>query len=187
MEGNICCRTGGYGEGFISKGDNDIVNNIVADLRPEQRHRGYIVFPYGEITRVTNRTQHPLQPPQRPGPLLPRPSRQPARRTAPTARCPGRPQHLLLHGGRPLGGRTSQDAASAGQRKHSRRGRPAVRGHRQRRLPLPARLAGRRSWESSRWTRRRRASCRPIASDSWADGSPRGSARPGKYFAGQLR
>ena len=50
MEGNICCRTGGYGEGFISKGDNDIVNNVIADLRPPGRHRGYIVFPYGDIT-----------------------------------------------------------------------------------------------------------------------------------------
>jgi chitobiase/beta-hexosaminidase-like protein/parallel beta helix pectate lyase-like protein len=50
MEGNICCRTGGYGEGFISKGDNDIVSNVIADLRPLQRHRGYIVFPYGNIT-----------------------------------------------------------------------------------------------------------------------------------------
>lgn len=50
MEGNICCRTGGYGEGFISKGDNDIVNNVIADLRPVGRHRGYIVFPYGDIT-----------------------------------------------------------------------------------------------------------------------------------------
>lgn len=50
MEGNICCRTGGYGEGIISKGDNDIVNNVIADLRPVQNHRGYIVFPYGDIT-----------------------------------------------------------------------------------------------------------------------------------------
>ena len=50
MESNICCRTGGYGEGFISKGDNDILNNVIADLRPVQRHRGYIVFPYGDIT-----------------------------------------------------------------------------------------------------------------------------------------
>ena len=50
MEGNICCRTGGYGEGFISKGDNDIINNVIADLRPPGRHRGYIVFPYGDIT-----------------------------------------------------------------------------------------------------------------------------------------
>lgn len=50
MEDNICCRTGGYGEGFISKGDNDIVNNVIADLRPVRNHRGYIVFPYGDIT-----------------------------------------------------------------------------------------------------------------------------------------
>jgi hypothetical protein len=49
MEGNVCCRTGGHGEGFISKGDNDLVNNVVADLRPVARHRGYVVFPYGSI------------------------------------------------------------------------------------------------------------------------------------------
>ena len=49
IHGNICCRTGGNGEGFISKGDNDITNNVVADLRPVQRQRGYIVFPYGAI------------------------------------------------------------------------------------------------------------------------------------------
>jgi hypothetical protein len=53
IHGNICCRTGGYGEGVISKGDNDITNNIVADLRPVDRHRGYIVFPYGSITGST--------------------------------------------------------------------------------------------------------------------------------------
>jgi len=49
IEGNICVRTGGHGEGFISKGDNDILNNVVADLRPAHRHRGYIVFPYGSV------------------------------------------------------------------------------------------------------------------------------------------
>ena len=49
MEGNVCLRTGGHGEGFISKGDNDILNNIVADLRPTNRHRGYIIFPYGSV------------------------------------------------------------------------------------------------------------------------------------------
>ncbi|MCF7848614.1 MAG: right-handed parallel beta-helix repeat-containing protein, partial [Kiritimatiellales bacterium] len=53
IEGNICCRTGGFGEGIISKGDNDIINNIIADLRPTGRHRGYIVFPYGAITGTT--------------------------------------------------------------------------------------------------------------------------------------
>ncbi len=47
IEGNILCRTRGYGEGIISKGDNDIVNNVIADLRPDGGHRGYIVFPYG--------------------------------------------------------------------------------------------------------------------------------------------
>jgi len=50
IERNICARTAGHGEGFISKGDNDILNNVVADLRPNDRHRGYIVFPYGNIT-----------------------------------------------------------------------------------------------------------------------------------------
>jgi len=53
MEGNICCRTGGHGEGFISKGDNDIINNVVADLRPVHRHRGYILFPYGSVRGST--------------------------------------------------------------------------------------------------------------------------------------
>ncbi|NQT51653.1 chitobiase/beta-hexosaminidase C-terminal domain-containing protein, partial [bacterium] len=53
IEGNICVRTGGHGEGFISKGDNDIINNIVADLRPVHKHRGYIVYPYGDITGST--------------------------------------------------------------------------------------------------------------------------------------
>jgi len=53
MEGNVCCRTGGHGEGFISKGDNDIINNVVADLRPVDRHRGYIVFPYGSLQGST--------------------------------------------------------------------------------------------------------------------------------------
>jgi len=50
IEQNLCARTAGHGEGFISKGDNDILNNVVADLRPNHRHRGYIVFPYGDIT-----------------------------------------------------------------------------------------------------------------------------------------
>ena len=53
IEGNICARTGGHGEGFISKGDNDIINNVVADLRPVHRHRGYIVFPYGSVKGST--------------------------------------------------------------------------------------------------------------------------------------
>ncbi len=53
IHGNICYRTGGSGEGLISKGDNDITNNILADLRPVQRHRGYIVFPYGAINGST--------------------------------------------------------------------------------------------------------------------------------------
>ncbi len=47
---NVVARTGGHGEGVISKGDNDLINNVIADLRPVHRHRGYIVFPYGDIT-----------------------------------------------------------------------------------------------------------------------------------------
>ncbi len=46
---NVCVRTCGHGEGFITKGKNNIINNIVADLRPNHRHRGYIVFPYGSV------------------------------------------------------------------------------------------------------------------------------------------
>ncbi len=49
MTHNICYRTAGHAEGFISKGDNDIINNVVADLRPSHMHRGYVVFPYGSI------------------------------------------------------------------------------------------------------------------------------------------
>ena len=47
IEGNVMHRTRGHGEGVISKGDNDIINNVIADLRPHHGHRGYIVFPYG--------------------------------------------------------------------------------------------------------------------------------------------
>ncbi len=53
MEKNIIARSGGHGEGFISKGDNDIINNVIADLRPVHRHRGYIVYPYGSIQGTT--------------------------------------------------------------------------------------------------------------------------------------
>ncbi len=52
IERNVILRTGGFGEGVISKGDNDILNNVIADLRPVQRHRGYIVFPYGHLKGV---------------------------------------------------------------------------------------------------------------------------------------
>jgi hypothetical protein len=46
FERNIIFRTGGFAEGIINKGDNDILGNIVADLRPTHtRHRGYLVFP----------------------------------------------------------------------------------------------------------------------------------------------
>jgi len=47
IERNVIHRTGGHGEGIISKGDNDVLGNVVADLRPQDRHRGYLVFPYG--------------------------------------------------------------------------------------------------------------------------------------------
>ena len=49
MTHNVCFRTSGHAEGFISKGRNDIINNVVADLRPDQAHRGYIVFPYTSV------------------------------------------------------------------------------------------------------------------------------------------
>jgi hypothetical protein len=46
-----CC-----GEGFISKGRNDITNNVIADLRPRDsrgkscnHQRGHIVLPYGHV------------------------------------------------------------------------------------------------------------------------------------------
>jgi len=51
---NACLRGGGHAEGIISKGDNDIIGNLIADLRPagpqKIHHRGYIIFPYGNIT-----------------------------------------------------------------------------------------------------------------------------------------
>lgn len=47
IERNIIHRNRGMGEGVISKGNNDIVGNVIADLRPHARHRGYLVFPYG--------------------------------------------------------------------------------------------------------------------------------------------
>ncbi|MFZ5828754.1 MAG: right-handed parallel beta-helix repeat-containing protein [Planctomycetota bacterium] len=53
IEGNIIFRTGGQGEGIIIKGRNDIRKNIIADLRPVDRHRGYIVFPYDVVTGST--------------------------------------------------------------------------------------------------------------------------------------
>lgn len=50
-----CC-----GEGFISKGNNTITNNLVVDLRPETNtgtrcahQRGYLVFPYTPVTGST--------------------------------------------------------------------------------------------------------------------------------------
>ncbi|PIY37317.1 MAG: hypothetical protein COZ06_33160 [Armatimonadetes bacterium CG_4_10_14_3_um_filter_66_18] len=49
FEGNLLARTRGAAEGIISKGDNDLVNNFVVDLRPDARQRGYLVFPYGTL------------------------------------------------------------------------------------------------------------------------------------------
>lgn len=46
LERNIVYRTGGRAEGIISKGKNDVLGNIIADLRPTNKsHRGYLVFP----------------------------------------------------------------------------------------------------------------------------------------------
>lgn len=45
IEGNLLCRTAGAGEGIISKGTNHIVNNVIADLSSDARHRGFLVFP----------------------------------------------------------------------------------------------------------------------------------------------
>ena len=53
IERNIMHRTRGFAEGVISKGDNDIINNVIADLRQHKRHRGYIVFPYGSVKGST--------------------------------------------------------------------------------------------------------------------------------------
>jgi hypothetical protein len=44
FDGNIIARSAGHAEGFINKGANTIVNNIVADLRPTHRHRAYLVL-----------------------------------------------------------------------------------------------------------------------------------------------
>jgi hypothetical protein len=44
FDGNIIARSAGHAEGFINKGANTIVNNIVADLRPDHRHRAYFVL-----------------------------------------------------------------------------------------------------------------------------------------------
>ncbi|MCK5799330.1 MAG: right-handed parallel beta-helix repeat-containing protein, partial [Deltaproteobacteria bacterium] len=45
LEGNFVQRYGGLGEGIISKGRNDLVNNFLVDLRPSLKsHRGYIVL-----------------------------------------------------------------------------------------------------------------------------------------------
>ena len=44
FEGNLVARSGGHGEGIINKGANLIRHNIIADLRPVHRHRGYLVL-----------------------------------------------------------------------------------------------------------------------------------------------
>ena len=49
LEANVITRTGGFGEGINSKGRNDIVNNIIVDLLPDARHRGYLAFPYDPV------------------------------------------------------------------------------------------------------------------------------------------
>jgi lysophospholipase L1-like esterase len=53
---NIIYRChGGRGEGIISKGRNDIIENIVADLEDVARHRGYLAFPYSDVSGSTVR------------------------------------------------------------------------------------------------------------------------------------
>jgi len=48
FERNIVFRTGGFAEGIISKGANNILGNLIADLRQNNpRHRGYLVLPMG--------------------------------------------------------------------------------------------------------------------------------------------
>ena len=50
IERNIIFRTGGDAEGFMSKGNNTIRQNLVIDLRSNSgRHRGYLRFFSGDI------------------------------------------------------------------------------------------------------------------------------------------
>jgi len=49
LKRNIIFRTGGYAEGFMSKGRNDIIENLVVDLKTGSRHRGYLRFRNGII------------------------------------------------------------------------------------------------------------------------------------------
>lgn len=46
---NIICRTGGYAEGLMSKGNNVIVDNLLVDLQTGSRHRGYLRFYSGDV------------------------------------------------------------------------------------------------------------------------------------------
>ncbi len=46
---NIVFRTRGYAEGFLIKGKNYVLENLVVDLRPNSRHRGYIRFYSGDV------------------------------------------------------------------------------------------------------------------------------------------
>ncbi len=55
IERNVIQRNMGFGEGIISKGDNDIINNVIFDINPSARHRALLVFPYGDISGTTIR------------------------------------------------------------------------------------------------------------------------------------
>ena len=78
--------------------------------------------------RLHNRTQHPLQPAQRPDPLFSQPARRPTWRVPTAARHSNRPQPLLRHRRRRLGEAASGLPARLGQREAQRRGRPDVHG-----------------------------------------------------------
>jgi hypothetical protein len=49
LKRNIICKSGGYAEGFMTKGKNDIIENLVIDLKTTGRHRGYLRFRDGII------------------------------------------------------------------------------------------------------------------------------------------
>jgi hypothetical protein len=46
---NIIYKSGGYAEGFMSKGKNNIIGNLIVDLKTTGRHRGYFRFRDGII------------------------------------------------------------------------------------------------------------------------------------------
>jgi len=46
---NIIFRTGGYAEGLLIKGKNDLLENLLVDLRTGSRHRGYMRFYDGDV------------------------------------------------------------------------------------------------------------------------------------------